>query len=221
MGLDLCVEGRAKPGHETEWRQILERSFAEKPKKGDEDRYQDISIASYEQVGAPRVGFDAAADAWIVETRGAETPEEVAAVLKEFHGYYVLRLVSCDGLPIYTNAPVGYGPEYTDFRGSFLQDCDDVLPWALIERAWANFFPEDALSYGRALLEAAATAEADGPLPVPPPPPPPRGFFARFRHPRIETRSGAISFAEQIEIVKVAGKWFLFWGERENAVRAC
>ena len=28
MGLDRVVEGCAKPGHETEWRRILERSFA-------------------------------------------------------------------------------------------------------------------------------------------------------------------------------------------------
>jgi hypothetical protein len=29
MGLDLVVEGSAKPGHEEEWRQLLKRSFAD------------------------------------------------------------------------------------------------------------------------------------------------------------------------------------------------
>jgi hypothetical protein len=29
MGLDLVVEGCAKPGHEDEWRRLLERSFAD------------------------------------------------------------------------------------------------------------------------------------------------------------------------------------------------
>jgi hypothetical protein len=28
MGLDLIVEGCAKPGHEQEWRQLLKRSFS-------------------------------------------------------------------------------------------------------------------------------------------------------------------------------------------------
>jgi hypothetical protein len=34
---------------------------------------------------------DAAADAWIIEARKAQTSGEVAATLKEFSGYYVLR----------------------------------------------------------------------------------------------------------------------------------
>ena len=44
-----------------------------------------------------------AADVWIIEARKAQTSEEVAAALKEFSGYYVLRLVKCDGVPTYSN----------------------------------------------------------------------------------------------------------------------
>jgi hypothetical protein len=33
----------------------------------------------------------------------ARTPEEIAAVLKEFDGYYAVRLIKCDGEPEYSN----------------------------------------------------------------------------------------------------------------------
>jgi hypothetical protein len=55
-------------------------------------RFQEICIPGHERIGAPRVGYDSAANQWILEAPKAKTPEEVAAVLKEFEGYYVVRL---------------------------------------------------------------------------------------------------------------------------------
>lgn len=70
VGLDLVVEGCAKPGHETEWRRLLERSFADSQlSEAESARFSDISAPGYGRVGAPRVGTDAAADAWIIEAR--------------------------------------------------------------------------------------------------------------------------------------------------------
>ena len=69
MGLDLVVEGCPKPGCESEWRRLLERSFAGKElSKADVARFQEISIPGYQRIGAPRVGFDKAADAWIIKS---------------------------------------------------------------------------------------------------------------------------------------------------------
>jgi len=222
MGLDLLVEGRPKPGHEAEWRQILMRSFnEEKPKKGDEDRYKEITIMDYEQVGTPRVGSDPAADAWIIETRQAETPEEIATALEDFRGYYAVALAECDGVPKFNQAAHGYGADETSFRGKFFDFCEDVLTPDLIAGAYQHRFPEDAIAYGRALLAAADAATANGPLPLPPPPPPRTGFFARFLgQPRQQERSDELSFDEQLDVVRTGGKWFLFWGERGNAIRA-
>jgi hypothetical protein len=79
MGLDLVVEGCAKPGHEPEWRRIWGRSFAGKElSEAETARFQEISIPGHERIGAPRVGFESAADAWIVKARKAGTPEDVA-----------------------------------------------------------------------------------------------------------------------------------------------
>src|SRR5262249_42567950 len=78
MGLDLVVEGCARPGHELEWRRILQRSFAgEEPSEADIARFREISIPGYQRLDAPRVGFDGAADAWIIAARQATTPEAV------------------------------------------------------------------------------------------------------------------------------------------------
>ena len=59
-------------------------------------RFQEICIPGYERIGAPRVGHDSAANRWILEARKAKTPEDEAAVLKEFEGYCVWwRLAEC------------------------------------------------------------------------------------------------------------------------------
>jgi hypothetical protein len=44
MGLDLVVEGCAKPGYEDEWRSLLKRSFAdEQLSEGEIARFQQFS----------------------------------------------------------------------------------------------------------------------------------------------------------------------------------
>jgi hypothetical protein len=46
MGLDLIVEGCAKPGREQEWRQLLECSFAEK-------QVSDVEVARFREISTP------------------------------------------------------------------------------------------------------------------------------------------------------------------------
>src|SRR5262245_32112698 len=163
MGLDLVVEGCPKPGHEQEWRHLLERSFTDQQlSQADVARFQEISVPGYERIGAPRVGHDSAANQWILEAREAKTSEDEAAALKEFEGYYVVRLVKCDGVPEYTNGGLYEGVDWTSFRGAFLNDCEEVLGKLLLNEAWNHKFPEAAVAYGKALLAAADAAEAGG-----------------------------------------------------------
>ena len=213
MGLDLIVEGCAKPGHEQEWRELLNRSFADKELSETEvARFQVISIPGYQRIGAPRVGSDSVANDWILQARKAKTPEEIAAVLKEFDGYYAVRLLECDGVPKYSNAGLYDGADDTSFRGAFLSDCGNVLTRDLLNDAWNHKLPDEAVAYGRSLVAAADTAEAEG---------------------RREKRRGGIlsilglskdrepmPIAEQIEVVRSAGRWFIFWGERGHPIRA-
>ena len=212
MGLDLVVEGCAKPGHEPEWLRFVQRSFAEEQLSEQEvARFQDISIPGYERLGAPRVGFDSKADAWILKARKVESTEARAAVLKEFHGYHVLRLVPCDGIPEYSNASAYDGVDETSFRGAFLRDCRDVLDKRLLDDAWNSKLPEAAVSYGRALLDAADAAEGGVRAPKS------RTLLQRIG---ITREHPTIPIAEQISIVRAAGRWFVFWGERGHPIRA-
>jgi hypothetical protein len=213
MGLDLVVEGCAKPGHEPEWRRLLERSFASRePSEADVARFQEICIPGYQRIGAPRVGFDSAADTWVVEARKANTPEEVATILKEFHGYYVVRLVKCDGVPNYSHGGLYDGVDETSFRGAFLEDCRDVLGKDLLEEAWNNKLPEAAISYGRALLVAADAAETAGLASKPR-----RTILSRVG---LVKTVEPVAIAGQLDIVRAAGRWFIFWGEHGHPIRA-
>lgn len=212
MGLDLIVEGCAKPGHEQEWRQLLKRSFGDEELSSSESfRFQEISIPGYQRIGAPRVGYDHAADQWILDVRKPATPEQRDAVLKEFEGYYVVRLVKSDVVPEYSNAGTYEGADETSFRGAFLSDCTDVLSKELLEVAWNHKFPEQAVEYGKALLSAADAAERGKK------PKGPRSLLSRLG---LRKERGPVPLAEQLHLVRAAGRWYVFWGERGHAIRA-
>lgn len=216
MGLDLVVEGCPKPGHEREWRRLLKRSFADKElSKSEVARFQEICIPGHERIGAPRVGHDDAANQWILQAQNAKTAGDAAAVLKEFEGYYVVRLVECDGVPRYSNGGLYEGADETSFRGAFLQGCQDVLRKKLLNDAWNHKFPEEAVAYGKALLAAAETAEAEEVASRVPTRR--RTLFSRLG---LVKEPEPIAIAEQLDIVRAAGRWFIFWGERGHAIRA-
>ena len=213
MGLDLVVEGCAKPGYEKEWLRLLERSFAdEELPEVEVAHFKDISVPGYQRIGAPQVGRDSAANQWILDARKAVTPEEVAAVLKEFDGYYVVRLVKCDGVPMYSHGGLYEGADETSFRGAFLNDCQDVLSKALLKEAWNHKFPEQAVAYGKRLLAAADAVEAGGRVLTPG-----RTLLSRLG---LSKEREPVDIADQLDMVRSAGRWFVFWGERGHPVRA-
>ena len=55
MGLDLVVEGCARPGHETEWREFLRRAFSDGAlSEAESTRFNEISVPGYQRLGAPQ-----------------------------------------------------------------------------------------------------------------------------------------------------------------------
>ena len=213
MGLDLIVEGCAKPGYEQEWRRLLKRSFADAElSKAEVARFQEICIPGCERIGAPRVGHDSAANRWILEARKAKAPEDEAAVLKEFEGHYVVRLAECDGVPKYSHGGLYEGADETSFRGAFLNDCRDVLSKDLLNEAWNHKFPEEAVAYGQALVAAADAAQAAGKAPKRR-----RTLLSRLG---LAKERDPVAIEEQLAIVRAAGRWFIFWGERGHPIRA-
>jgi hypothetical protein len=215
MGLDLLVGGCAKPGHEDEWRRLLDRDFGnENLTEADVARFAEICIPGYERLGAPRVGFDAAANAWIIAAHKATTPEQVAATLKDFHGYYALALVECDGVSPYSSSAISNSVDETSFRGEFLGNCTDVLETGLLKTAWKNMWPPEAVAYGEALLAAADRAEGTtSPIAI-------RGLYWLLGKIGLNKTKSGLTLEEQLSIVRAAGRWYVFWGERGHYIRA-
>jgi hypothetical protein len=210
MGLDLCVEARAIPGHETEWERIMSRFFADEGiSEAELERFEAISQPAYAVLGAPRVGMDAKADDWIAEQMAGRMTREEA--ITEYHGHYALSLIESDGLPKYSHGGLYEGVDDTSFRGSFFTDCTLVLTQAMIDAAWNHRMPEQAVEYGEALLAAALQASRGNPI----------GKVKRSFLNRLLGRSTeAISLKDQLDIVETAGRWFVFWGSQGHPIRA-
>jgi hypothetical protein len=215
MSLDLVVGACAKPGHEDEWRQILQNDFAGQLTKAEAARFEEISIAPYLRIEAPRVGFDDAANAWIIEAKKATTPEQAAEVIKAFHGYRALRLVECDGISRYSSSRVSNAVDETSFCGAFLDDCPDVLERGLLKTASSDMWPAEAVAYGEALLAAADRAEGrNAPIAL-------KGLRWLLDKAGLnKTKSPDMTLEQQLDIVRAAGRWYAFWGENGHYIRA-
>jgi hypothetical protein len=210
MGLDLCVEGRAMCGHETEWESTVRRFFADEELSDAEvERFHSISQPAYTSLGAPRVGTDAKADDWIAAQMADRMTREQA--IAKYDGYYALALIESDGLPKFTHAGLYEGIDDTSFRGKFLENCTLVLTKKIIGEAWNHRMPDEAVMYGKSLLAAAADARNGKPL-LPRKPSMLRALFG--------SPPETLRLDEQLEIVESAGRWFVFWGSRGHPIRA-
>jgi hypothetical protein len=87
-----------------------------------------------------------------------------------------------------------------------------VLSKALLNEAWNHKFPEEAVAYGKALLAAARAAEAPVRAPKRR-----RTLLSRLG---LAKEPEPVAIAEQLDIVRAAGRWSIFWGERGHPVRA-
>ena len=217
MGLDVFPAGRPKPGHEARWAELMQKLYdGDEESEPEAERRMEISIPPYADLGAPRVGEDAAADAWLLAQPGRDPGKSDAKILQEMHGYYVLALLrgTCDGIPNFTHAGLYHGVDETSFRGSFLEACEDLVGKELVTTAWTGCMrPEEAVGYGQKLLDAAERAAAAGP---PAPKPPPRSWWGG----KAKARAQAPSFAEQLAILRTAGRWYIFWGKRGHPIQA-
>lgn len=204
MGLDLLPMGRAVSGQEAEWKQLMEPLYTNSPTPADHpQRLLAISIPPHADIGAPRVGSDEAANAWMIaRARQAGETKSDAEIIKVTEGYYVVELLlgKCDGVPAYSNAGL-YEIEATSLRGEFLTQCTAFLDPATIALAWRTATrPSDAVAYGRQLLAALNSRVTDEP-----------GASSGQQH---------LSVQEQRQVIEAAGRWYIFWGERGNPVWA-
>ncbi|MCC6337055.1 MAG: hypothetical protein IT380_24060 [Myxococcales bacterium] len=210
MGLDWLVGARPVKEREQEGFALLERTLADPKNDAPSALWEAFpKVDSWSELGAPRVGFDPEADAWFVRTAlrqgvdtGAPPSEEERRWLQKNAGYTVLALAPpCDGLPVYSNAPLMRELELTSFRGQFLKDAVHVIGEQLFERAHANMLPGPFLAFGEELeRRGRAFAEAEGVV----------AEAARRERPLAPENSPA----SVAHIIASAARWCLFWAKR-------
>ncbi|MCY3831181.1 MAG: hypothetical protein OXF89_18805 [Rhodospirillaceae bacterium] len=234
--------GRPKPGHEEEWQRLMQPLYEEREESDEaEERRLEISEPAYATAGAPRVGYSEEANAWYREHYKKPEGLTDAEFIERAKGYYVLDLVvgKCDGVPVYSHGDLYDGVDKTSFRGKFLEVCEGLLEDdILLYRAWTSVMPpEEAVEYGQALLASAENPWVEPtppppPPPSPPPPPPPElGFLDRLlgrkppesKPPEPEPPEPPPTeedVEEMRNILRAAGRWYIFWGERGHPINA-
>lgn len=158
MGLDWNPGNKAKPGYETDYARLskaIEAAESDAQREALREQFFAISISAYETLGAPRVGFDQAADAW-ARARYRDNPSMAASeteLLSGLKGFYVVELVpTCDGVPPYSNGTTGGYVEPFSFRGQFLTDCVPVIGERLLEEAHTTKPAPALAAYANELL---------------------------------------------------------------------
>lgn len=212
MGLDLIPIGKAKRGSEQAWDKAMETLYQGKPESGEQLAARlSVSILPYETIDAPRVGESKQADDWMLANRDAENSKLSDGEYLELNkGFYVVDLLlgQCDGVPGYSNGGAYEGVDSTSFRGAFLELCVNYLDSQSISRAFTTVMrPDEAVAYGEFLSQIASQNKV-----IEPKKPFLGGIFSR--------KPAALEKAEQIEILKAAAKWYVFWGKRGHPIWA-
>jgi hypothetical protein len=235
MGLDWLAGNKPKPGFEAEFAKLRSQNDGGEPITDEmRERFDAVSICAYTQVGAPVVGTDRLADAWVLahvrhqalhdsgEDHDHEAAQEIdfddpaasvagnddeRAALEQMKGYHVLDLAPpCDGLPVYTHGAVSDEVDLTSFRGKFLDDCAEILGEELMERAFTDQSPEELVEFGTALIQHGRRVAAE------------HGCEAIEQ--QVEPPDELESPAGQAHILFSAGRWCLYWGSRGHYLEA-
>ena len=160
MGLDWIAGARPAPGHEEAGWAALRRALQTRDPADMEAWHAIPVVDSWTVVGAPRVGEDREADHWLVRRMRGDGPDvpigiivpEERAALTRSAGLYVVDLAPpCDGVPVYSNAPLNRELEGTSFRGQFLEDTVDLIGEELWDRAHERLFPPELERFTRSL----------------------------------------------------------------------
>lgn len=202
MGLDWHPQSKPKPGCEAEFEQLLRGAAWT---EAEQARFDEITVSPHQTLRAPQIGLDPAANAWAREQFKVQRPdmseEDLQSVLAEAKGFYVLDLVPpCDGLPRYSNAPLGTVEAFC-FRGEFLVDGKAVIGDRLLKAAFDAKPPEALLAYGKDLI---SQAEA----------------FADQRGLEIDKLNTDVldSAESKLDAALSAGRWCVFWAERGHGL---
>ena len=196
--------GLPKPGFEAQWNAVMAKVYADEPIGGEEGQaFMDNAYMACETLDAPVVGKDEAANAWALKAIRRRDGESEEALIERAVGYRVLELVrdDCDGLSKYSACGMGHVDE-TSLRGEFLRECEDVVPEAVLERAWNVMSPREAVAYGDTLAAIVTQLKR------------------KHGHPKLNPDGETFEMADKIDFLDEAARWYRFWGGQGHPIEA-
>ena len=208
MGLDWNPLARPKEGFEAEFSRLLNGNLDDTSALDRERliaRFQEISDPPFQTLGAPQIGTDPRADAWLLERMKAHgETADASEALSRMRGFYVLDLLPpSPGLPVYTSSGYDGVDRYT-FRGAFLSDVREVLGEDLFHAAWDPMDAAQLSAYGERLLAVARKFAI--------------GHALEFLEEQREPPESMDSPESHAHILFSAGRWCLWWSARGHGL---
>jgi hypothetical protein len=200
VALDWEPLPRPKPEHVEEFAVLFDR-LQSGYDAGLVDRLHAISIPVFETLGAPRIGYDEAADDWL---RARGNADDFYDALMKMHGYYVVELLpACDGFPVYTKYTGWPHLARYAFRGSALDDARPELGPLYYEAA--RYLSKEQLEdFGERLTACA------------------RRVARKHRIMELELvkepRYAARSIEGRVHVIFAAARWCLYWARRGHGL---
>ncbi|MDX2091613.1 MAG: hypothetical protein SFX73_27380 [Kofleriaceae bacterium] len=201
---------KAKHGHEREFEELFEKLEATMgPRRARLlEWFANLSEPAFALLDAPRVGYDAAADAWLaarVEKQRRTT--SLDEIKRDMHGYYVLQLLPpCDGFPVYSTYLTTDGLERYAFDAArLLTEAHEIIGDHLARVATFEMMPATLAAYAERLHEAAQRFSVDNDLP---------GHVETIREPMFPAGTAA----GRCHLVFAAAKWATFWSHRGHGL---
>ncbi|WP_216821873.1 hypothetical protein [Myroides sp. N17-2] len=225
MGLDMRPMGKAKPGFEQRYYEIMdlvsdidngkkqELSIWDKLKGKKAPNREELLtewfanlIPTYETIKAPMVGRDEQANQWL--SSRYEVLDEKSMSYEEFEkeheGYYVIDLAEeLDGVPLYCS----FGQDENVLRGQFLNDCLSIIDEDLVYDAWETKRADATLDYGNRLMEVADKLAQEHNL----------GYLKTQREiPDVDEDT----MEAKLHILYAVAKWLIFYGKNGHGYEA-
>ncbi len=209
MGLDWEPLPIPKKGQEKEFEDLFHKLAAARGSRRDRllEWFANASTPAYSVIGAPRVGYDEAADEWLVKrVEKQQRMEELEEIKREMRGYCVLALLPpCDGFPVYSNYVASDSLERYAFNAELVIAEHAIIGDELWERAHSAMLPGALAEFAEKLHEVAQRFVLEHGLP---------SHVETIREPVFpegsRERSGHVLFA--------AAKWATYWSYRGHGL---
>ena len=200
---------KPKPGQERELEDLFHK--LEGATGARRDRllawFSDVSEPAYLGLGAPRVGFDAAADEWLVKrTEKQKRMPELDALKKELHGYNVIQLLPpCDGFPVYSNYLTSDTLERYAFNAQLVLGERELIGDEMFGLAQSAMLAEGLARFAERLHEVAQRYVLETELPA---------HVETIREPVFPEGSKE----RRAHVLFAAAKWSTYWSFRGHGL---